>query len=129
MTDQDRPSETSEYPWPYGIRFTYDQGEMLINYDDATRAYEALKKERDELRATLNFSRQDAALAFALRERDALAAQLAELQAQAEMLTEVLKSHYCLLGSKYFDGEDRVVTECSACQALSRFTAWKEGKK
>ena len=45
---------------------------------------------------------------------------------QAERMVETLRLHDCLIGSSYFDGEDRVVTECNKCELLK---SWQEFKK
>ena len=54
--------------------------------------------------------------------RNGFNAGAAEVLAMAERLVEALRLHDCAKGSSYFDGEDRVVAKCSACEALE---AWK----
>jgi hypothetical protein len=94
--------------------------------------YEAAVKERDALKAQLevlstsHYELHNSAHRWVTRAIEA-EKQLAELQAQAEMLAEALKS---LNIQAIVNGQpgQKQVAECIT-EALSRFTAWKEGKK
>jgi len=90
-------------PWPDYTRFTYDQGEKLINYDDATRA---LQNERARLQAELDSQKashkyelgcqQSIAIELA-KERDLAKAEVEELKTRLELAEEGWKSEFSAL--------------------------------
>ena len=51
---------------------------------------------------------------------DKLAARLAEAEKALQLVTKQLDMHDCIKGSSYFDGEDRVVTDCHSCDEVKR---------
>lgn len=46
-----------------------------------------------------------------------------------EDMVNVIKNHNCFKGTTYFDGEDRVITECETCNILEKYRKFKEELK
>lgn len=58
--------------------------------------------------------------------------ELIELEPTMRLMDEmydVIKNHNCFKGTTYFDGEDRVITECKTCDILEKYKKFKEGLK
>lgn len=60
---------------------------------------------------------------------DKLAARLAEAEKTLRFATKQLDMHDCQKGSSYFDGENRVVTDCPSCDEVKRARDYFEKHK
>lgn len=55
--------------------------------------------------------------------RERLRKERDELRKAAEKLVAELEMHDCLKGSRYFDGEDRIVKDCPECDVINEYRA------
>ncbi len=87
----------------------------ISGYQIVLKDFEA---ENAELKNQVQFHKEMHQKSIVLKEK--YCEEITSLQSEKAILIEALETHDCQIGSTYFDGEDRTVSECHFCTALSK---------